>query len=374
MARTDDGAEEEDFVTTKSQDFIDMFGLNDKTNYASWATLYREMYGKPAKGSKVDLMQSVEKFLSENPLSKIVEIHKRMEDKREAAARKKETAKKRSAKSNSDIEDEDEDGQSELTSKKRKKKPREELKIPEQNEQEEVELLSEEEIEMDANIWTSIFPENFFGDSIDAVKRKEILKRWPTYVQSPLDAPSLPNAFSQKMGFGAKAREKEYLSLQRRLLEATQPLQNLVEILAKNLLEKADLWGPAIKDTMRIITVTQHQLSDMRLKNMLRAEGGKEATVLVERKPRGQPLVSEELKQEMKDLKKVKSAIADQRKVNNKTYGQNRFFRRGGYQGPRGNRGSYNGRGRNFGGRFYQSRDRGGRFSSQRVVVQPQNQ
>ncbi len=77
MARTE---LEEEFITVESQNFIDMFGLTEKTNYQSWANVYREFFGKPAKGTKSALIAEISKFLLGHPLPKIVEIHRKMEE------------------------------------------------------------------------------------------------------------------------------------------------------------------------------------------------------------------------------------------------------------------------------------------------------
>jgi hypothetical protein len=168
MARTES---EEDFITIESQDFIDRFGLTEKTNYQSWANVYREFFGKPAKGAKSALIAEVSKFLSENSLPKIVEIHKKME---EGRIKRAEAAKRRAELEADSSEDSDHP-----KTKRRSKKKRDELVVPEEEEKADEQgdqYASDEEPTMDQDLWSSFFPTNFFGDPVDTEKRKLVLK------------------------------------------------------------------------------------------------------------------------------------------------------------------------------------------------------
>src|SRR5690242_6107717 len=78
-------------ITIESQDFEDMFELKKRSDYNSWASLYKEFFGKKGLGTKRTIIETIKQFLEHNFVAKVVEVHGRMAQRRVEKAKKKPT-------------------------------------------------------------------------------------------------------------------------------------------------------------------------------------------------------------------------------------------------------------------------------------------
>ena len=124
--------------------------------------------------------------------------------------------------------------------------------------------------EMEKDIWQRFFPkeETWFAGASTRKEREEIVKKWPAMEGFPDVVPSKPA--SKKDRPEQRNRETELRVLQLVILEASFPLQHLLNWMVENVSDRAKEWGPILRDHNQLIHTANGMMSLFRVRNMLR--------------------------------------------------------------------------------------------------------
>lgn len=216
----------------------------------------------------------------------------------------------------------------------------------EDSEGEDLEKFFEEElVSIPEDFRESFLPENWLVSKMDKKAQKELRENYPEFQEFRIRPPVTPDHVSNEMKKPARIRDKELSNVHWLLNQSMLPLIHL--ILCVNSKELPQLVEKCIRDCLRFANCTSAAIQKLRKENVLRDIAGQSAVLASRTGPQGATALLN-VREELKEVNKLKKILKETKKGNEGYRRSNQNFKgRGNY--------SFRGKGRQYQQRNYNS-------------------